>query len=224
MKQKNKSTRLNQKIVGNLKMSSRRVGKILKLIPKSTRKTIQSELSNAEDANANSTRLTVEFLRQGNKKSGHLNSKLSQFELVDLTDEESNTNIVSSSLRNELSFENLVAYPMNDQEEEIVVLGEYFPNDWQINWQVKRLCDSRESVSEIHADVTQSQNSNEATVQCGICLDTVGQMKTSNKKIVSTICGHLFCDSCLSAVKMRSRTCPTCRKCLNWSLNRQLFI
>lgn len=111
------------------------------------------------------------------------------------------------------------------EDDEIVVLDEYLPNDWEIKCQIQRRQNSTKSVSETHVGAALAQHSNGTTVECGICLDTVEQMKVLNKKIMSTFCGHVFCDACLSTVNgRRSRTCPICRKRLNSSLNHQLFI
>jgi hypothetical protein len=45
---------------------------------------------------------------------------------------------------------------------------------------------------------------------CGICFDKRLEIKAQNKKIVSTICGHVFCKDCLeNALKVRN-VCPNC--------------
>ncbi|KAI9145949.1 hypothetical protein BKA69DRAFT_312240 [Paraphysoderma sedebokerense] len=44
------------------------------------------------------------------------------------------------------------------------------------------------------------------TLKCAICLSTPSPL-------VSTICGHLFCEECLKeAMKQSGKKCPTCRK------------
>ncbi|GIY43084.1 hypothetical protein CEXT_590111 [Caerostris extrusa] len=36
-----------------------------------------------------------------------------------------------------------------------------------------------------------------SSVACGICFDTCDEILSSNKILMSTVCGHIFCDSCL---------------------------
>ncbi|XP_065575093.1 E3 ubiquitin-protein ligase RNF4-like isoform X1 [Artemia franciscana] len=71
---------------------------------------------------------------------------------------------------------------------------------------------------------SEAQGSSEATVQCGICFDTLGQMKTADKKVMSTFCGHLFCGPCLSSAIKNARVCPQCRKTLTLNKIHQIFI
>jgi hypothetical protein len=45
---------------------------------------------------------------------------------------------------------------------------------------------------------------------CAICLDKRHVIKSRNKRIVSTNCGHVFCKDCLvNALRVRN-VCPTC--------------
>jgi len=44
-------------------------------------------------------------------------------------------------------------------------------------------------------------------------LDTLTEIKAEGKQLVSTNCGHIFCEICLKdTIKSIGRKCPTCRK------------
>lgn len=56
---------------------------------------------------------------------------------------------------------------------------------------------------------------------CPICLDPIG----SKKGIASTICGHVFCLSCIQqSIKGSGKKCPTCRKSLKGVGYHQLYL
>lgn len=51
------------------------------------------------------------------------------------------------------------------------------------------------------------------TPKCPICIETFANVKKRGLKIVTTKCGHIFCDFCLKrAMSENGRTCPKCRK------------
>lgn len=55
---------------------------------------------------------------------------------------------------------------------------------------------------------------------CPICMDNL-----SNNAIASTLCGHIFCMSCIqTAIKANGKRCPTCRKALKGVGYHQLFL
>lgn len=45
----------------------------------------------------------------------------------------------------------------------------------------------------------------ESSLQCSICMDLIISCKTA-------VCGHSFCEECLSESLLRRRECPICRK------------
>lgn len=38
------------------------------------------------------------------------------------------------------------------------------------------------------------------------------QILESNRTLVSTVCGHIFCNVCMQASRLNSTQCPNCRK------------
>ena len=57
-----------------------------------------------------------------------------------------------------------------------------------------------------------SGSSNPNDISCPICLDSLAELKAGNSQLVSTTCGHLFCEPCLQDSVKRTKQCPTCRK------------
>lgn len=59
---------------------------------------------------------------------------------------------------------------------------------------------------------------------CPICLDDEETIKRRKRRLMSTTCGHVFCDKCIrSAVQMQSK-CPTCRKKLTLRQLHPIFL
>ena len=62
---------------------------------------------------------------------------------------------------------------------------------------------------------------------CPICLDSFIEVKASGRQVMSTTCGHVFCEACLKGVLNENaggRKCPTCRKKLSSRTVHPLFI
>jgi len=53
------------------------------------------------------------------------------------------------------------------------------------------------------------------TIKCPVCLDTLFDILQQEKCINSTICGHVFCETCIAAAVKSSRSCPSCRHVLS---------
>ncbi|KAM9571356.1 uncharacterized protein ACWYII_047836 isoform 1-T3 [Salvelinus alpinus] len=62
------------------------------------------------------------------------------------------------------------------------------------------------------------------TISCPICMDTFGEIIDGGRMLVSSQCGHLFCNTCISDSLAKSQTCPTCRKKLNHQQYHQIYI
>ncbi|BFZ01318.1 hypothetical protein BsWGS_04357 [Bradybaena similaris] len=61
-------------------------------------------------------------------------------------------------------------------------------------------------------------------ISCPVCLDDAKQIQRSEKTVMSTTCGHIFCDVCIKAAIRNQRACPTCRKKLYPRNIHPLFI
>jgi len=62
---------------------------------------------------------------------------------------------------------------------------------------------------------------------CPICLDSFTEVKASGRQVMSTTCGHVFCEECLKGVLKNNaagKKCPTCRKQLSRQSVHPLFI
>jgi len=59
---------------------------------------------------------------------------------------------------------------------------------------------------------------------CPVCLDNLPRIKSSGRDMMSTVCGHVFCSSCLSVCFKSNGRCPTCRKMLLSKDMHQIFI
>jgi len=65
----------------------------------------------------------------------------------------------------------------------------------------------------------------EPQISCPVCMESVGDLKKANRKILTTPCGHLFCDVCLKAsLQAQQNKCPQCRKKVTFSKCIALFI
>merc|ERR1719186_537208 len=49
-------------------------------------------------------------------------------------------------------------------------------------------------------------------IQCPVCLDSREHILLSGRKLMSTVCGHIFCSACLPTCIKENGRCPTCRK------------
>lgn len=79
----------------------------------------------------------------------------------------------------------------------------------------------QKSLPQQHSLQLQSiDNSSKGLGDCPICMDNL-----SNNAIASTLCGHIFCMSCIkTAIKANGKRCPTCRKALKGVGYHQLFL
>lgn len=64
-----------------------------------------------------------------------------------------------------------------------------------------------------------SPDEGKVMVQCPICFDSVKEIKRTQRQLMSTICGHLFCNTCIMETISTRKCCPSCRKRLT---NRQV--
>jgi len=68
------------------------------------------------------------------------------------------------------------------------------------------------------------QSPDSVAITCPICLDDVKQIRRSKRQVMSTICGHIFCDECIKTAIRTQHSCPSCRKKLNNKNIHPLFL
>jgi len=73
-------------------------------------------------------------------------------------------------------------------------------------------------------DSTASPAGGGISVQCPVCLESLGSIKRSGANMVSTVCGHIFCSRCLPASLRASGRCPSCRKKIGGGDYHKIFI
>ncbi|GIX79332.1 hypothetical protein CDAR_228121 [Caerostris darwini] len=79
--------------------------------------------------------------------------------------------------------------------------------------------------SSVEDAFTEEQSNNKTTrVECGICFDAYDEILSSKKNLMSTICGHVFCDNCLTIAFNAKRACPRCRRKLTGRQVHPLFL
>ncbi|KAA0184247.1 hypothetical protein HAZT_HAZT003480 [Hyalella azteca] len=69
-----------------------------------------------------------------------------------------------------------------------------------------------------------SSSGNDFEISCPICCDTLMDIKERREHLVSTVCGHVFCEVCLDEAVRRTQQCPTCRRRLTKRQFHKLFI
>ncbi|XP_035206032.1 E3 ubiquitin-protein ligase complex slx8-rfp subunit rfp2-like [Stegodyphus dumicola] len=72
--------------------------------------------------------------------------------------------------------------------------------------------------------LTNLQHENLRKIECGVCYDGVDQITSSGRELVSSICGHVFCNECLVTSIRGTRKCPNCRKKLTLKQYHPLFL
>jgi len=55
-----------------------------------------------------------------------------------------------------------------------------------------------------------------ASLKCPVCLEAFSVIRGRGSRLVSTLCGHVFCGKCLPACVRTSGQCPTCRRRLGY--------
>jgi len=64
----------------------------------------------------------------------------------------------------------------------------------------------------------------ESRIRCPVCLDSLPRITSTGRTMMSTVCGHIFCSSCLPVCIRTSGRCPTCRKVLRPNQMHPIFI
>lgn len=61
-------------------------------------------------------------------------------------------------------------------------------------------------------------------LKCPVCLDTFSGIRSRGIQLVSTVCGHVFCQRCLRQCLLTQQQCPTCRKRISHNDFHPLFL
>ncbi|XP_055955672.1 E3 ubiquitin-protein ligase RNF4-like [Patella vulgata] len=61
-------------------------------------------------------------------------------------------------------------------------------------------------------------------ITCPICMDDDRQIKRSGRQLTSTVCGHIFCSTCIKQSLRSFHTCPSCRKSLRVNQIHPIFL
>ncbi|NXU86469.1 RNF4 ligase, partial [Xiphorhynchus elegans] len=110
--------------------------------------------------------------------------------------------------------DNPVVLLMTDDEEEP---GD---NDGYVTDKIPRMCTD---INVLSGSVL-SRACPAGTIRCPICMDFYSEIVQSERLIVSTPCGHVFCSQCLPVALETTSTCPTCRTELTHSQYHPIYI
>ncbi|XP_035209413.1 E3 ubiquitin-protein ligase RNF4-like [Stegodyphus dumicola] len=61
-------------------------------------------------------------------------------------------------------------------------------------------------------------------LKCPVCLNFVENIVRNGINMVTTPCGHLFCNECMDSILKRTKQCPTCRKSLVKQRIRKIYL
>ena len=61
-------------------------------------------------------------------------------------------------------------------------------------------------------------------LDCPVCLNSFLSLIKQGNKLMSTLCGHVFCQSCLHNSIKANRKCPTCRQGLNLNSSSKVYV
>ncbi|XP_032541197.1 E3 ubiquitin-protein ligase RNF4-like isoform X2 [Chiroxiphia lanceolata] len=73
----------------------------------------------------------------------------------------------------------------------------------------------------------QTANSNAwppGTIWCPICMDLYSKILRSERLVLSTLCGHIFCSQCLPVAIEVTGACPTCSRELTHRQYHPIYI
>lgn len=73
------------------------------------------------------------------------------------------------------------------------------------------------NVNDHPVEVKEVKEVKEVNLTCAICMDSM-------KEETSTICGHIFCRSCIASAIQIQKKCPTCRRKLSMTNIHRIFL
>ena len=61
-------------------------------------------------------------------------------------------------------------------------------------------------------------------LDCPVCMESYLSILRNGNKLMSTICGHVFCQSCLFTAIKANQKCPSCREILHLNSKSKQYI
>ena len=80
------------------------------------------------------------------------------------------------------------------------------------------------AISPPSANAVSTPPSSSGEISCPVCLDPKSRVFETYRRMVSTLCGHIFCSRCLPTCIQNDGKCPTCRRPLKTNGYHSLFI
>lgn len=105
---------------------------------------------------------------------------------------------------------------LDDSENDVIEISE--------SYQALPLPLSFEDAGNESFNANDSLRSPRQEISCPICMDNKKQIQRSGRQLISTVCGHVFCEPCIKASITTQRCCPTCRKKLTQRQIHPLYI
>lgn len=68
------------------------------------------------------------------------------------------------------------------------------------------------------------KSTGKASITCPVCMDRASVFESMGRKLVTTNCGHVFCDECIRNAISSLHKCPVCNKKLTMRSFHRLFI
>jgi len=80
------------------------------------------------------------------------------------------------------------------------------------------------TVPPLKSQCVAAPSSSVSSPKCPVCLDSFSSIHRRGNRLVSTLCGHVFCGRCLPACVRTSGHCPTCRTRIGYEDFHPLFL
>ena len=117
-----------------------------------------------------------------------------------------------------------------ESDDEVQFLGSSLPQS-SLDQKSRLACvdhPSTSSVSNSHSPSSStsphSSTSMSTSIVCPVCMDHVSVFKSSGRELMTTTCGHIFCDVCIRNAISSFHKCPVCNKKLSIRQYHRLYI
>ena len=115
-----------------------------------------------------------------------------------------------------------------ESDDEVQVLSSSLPHSSPVNKPRPSNHSSSSSLTSSHfpsSAISSPHNSTgKLSITCPVCMDQASLFERSGRKLVTTTCGHVFCDSCIRNAISSLHKCPVCSKKLSLKQYHRLFI